>query len=429
MFLYKNLMGVSAPALKLVLKRRVKAGKEDPARLPERMGRPALPRPAGPLIWLHAASVGESQSALTLIHALLAAYPGLRVLVTTGTRTSAELMEKRLPPHAFHQYMPLDHPDWCAQFLNHWTPDSVLWMESELWPNMLSGLQARAIPAALINARLSDRSFKRWKRASKTARQILSAFQIVMCQSPRDQARFDALGAARTIVTDNIKYSAPPLPVNETAAHALDAAIGPRPLWVYASTHDGEEALAARVHEDLKDEIPNILTLIVPRHPHRGEEIEKELFETGLTITRRTEDKILPDAQSDIYIADTLGEMGIFYDISDIVMVGRSFSKDGGGGHNLIEPAQFGCAVLTGPNVQFQQDIARDMRDSDALLQVQDEDALTTALLELFEKPDALDRAKDNAQRFAQHKAGVINLVMDALTPVLNAIPRLKERA
>ncbi len=422
-------MSCSGPVLKQLLARRSARGKEDPARLSERMGTPARLRPDGPLIWLHAASVGEAQSALILIDALLEAYPGLNILVTTGTVTSAELMEKRLPARAFHQYVPLDHPGWVSHFLNHWTPDAALWMESELWPNMLMAIQSRAIPCALINARLSDASYTRWKRLPGLARNILKSFQIILTQTDKDAQRYTSLGAQKAMATDNLKYSAPPLPYIEEDLNTLSKATHNRPLWVYASSHAGEEELAARVHMDLAEEFPDLLTIIVPRHPHRGVEIEDQLTIMGVTATRRTSDKTPPAHSTDIYIADTLGEMGLFYRLGKIVFVGRSFSHDGGGGHNLIEPAQLECTVLTGPNVQFQQQILDDMLDQDALLQVKTQTHLTGALRQLFSEPDYLQSQVEKAGAFARQKTHIIETVMTQLKPVLAALPQIKDKA
>ena len=307
-----------APALDLLLASRLKKGKEDPARLDERKGQTALLRPAGPLVYLHAASVGESQAAMILIHRLLAAYPALTILVTSGTITSAATLAKNLPPRALHQFAPLDRLEWVRRFLNHWRPDAVLWMESELWPNMLGEIKSRSIPAALINARLSDKSYKRWRLFKSSAADVLSAFSTVLAQTQKDALRFKALGVDNVIVTDNIKYSAHPLPADDAQLHTLQTSLGDRPLWLYASTHEGEELLAARVHARLKTTIPDLLTIIVPRHPSRRESILKTLSAYDLKLQMRTDAKITPASTTDLYIADTLGELGLFYRLAPV---------------------------------------------------------------------------------------------------------------
>ncbi|MEZ5919450.1 MAG: glycosyltransferase N-terminal domain-containing protein [Alphaproteobacteria bacterium] len=200
----------SETLLRAVLKKRVAGGKEDPARLNEREGVANWARPEGQLLWLHAASVGEAQSALILIEKLLALNPALHILVTTGTVTSAQLMEKKLPERAFHQFYPLDHPRWVTRFLDHWRPNMVLWMESELWPNMLSEIGKLSIPCALINARLSPRSYKRWRAFRHSAEALLRTFDVILTQTPQDKDYYDTLGAPQVIAAGNLKYSAHP---------------------------------------------------------------------------------------------------------------------------------------------------------------------------------------------------------------------------
>ncbi len=423
--LYKTIMRGGAPVLKSLLKNRAAKGKEDPARLPERMGVPGRARPEGPLLWIHAASVGESQSTLTLIEAINTAYTNLDILVTTGTVTSAELMARRLPENAFHQFYPLDNPAWVRRFLDHWKPDCALWMESEIWPGMLSEIRERKIPAALVNGRLSPRSFSRWKKAGKQIGALLGTFSVCLVQTGEDACHFEELGAGKVIVTDNLKYSSSPLPCDEAGLKALTEAIGKRPCWVYASTHAGEEALACRVHERLKQDIPSLLTILVPRHPHRGPEVMDTCLDAILNAHRRGDDLKLPFADDDIYIADTLGELGLFYRLCDIACIGRSFSDDGGGGHNPIEAAQLGCAVLHGPHVQNLATIYQEMDTAHAAIRLTDEDQFVEELGKLFKEPDYRKERQEKAARFAHDKATVLERVMTELEPVL---AQLKEK-
>lgn len=397
-------------------------GKEDPARLGERKGIASLDRPDGRMCWIHAASVGEAQSALILINSLRRQYPDISILVTTGTVTSARLMETSLPEGAFHQFYPLDHPAWTRRFLEHWKPDFALWMESELWPNMLGQIKAAGIPCLLVNARLSPRSFRLWRMSGKTARSLLDTFQAILCQTQTDFLHFQELGAAQAVVTDNLKYSARPLPCDEAALLAFRAAAGLRPLWVFASTHKGEEELAARVHEILAPKLPDLLTIIVPRHPARRDAIRKALSLHGLSVMFRGEDKQLPHIDTDIYVADTLGELGLFYRAAPVAMVGRSFSEDGGGGHNPLEPAQLGCAVLHGPRVQNLQDIYDDMDGAGAAILCKDEGTLVSSLLELLTSAETLERRKHAALLFARSKENVIERVMPFIDTLVQQI-------
>lgn len=405
-----------------LLDRRMAKGKEDSARLNERKGIAALERPDGVLLWIHAASVGESQSALSLINQIIRDYPSFKILVTTGTVTSADLMAKNLPEGAIHQYYPLDHPDWVDSFLDHWHPDMAIWVESELWPNMLGAVKARNIPSFLVNARLSKRSYGRWKMFKSSIATLLSVFTAILAQTQKDAERFTALGAQNVQVTDNLKYNAKPLPVNEDDLRALKGHMQGRPCWLYASSHKGEEELACRVHQTLKNSIPDLLTIIVPRHPDRGTDVEFTCGTTGLEVIRRTNAKTPPDMETDIYIADTLGELGLFYRLAPVSCIGRSFSDDGGGGHNPIEAAQLHCAVLHGPNIQYQQDIYDEMNADKAALMVHDEAMLSQSIHTLLNDSAALRAQQKRGLNFARNKEGVLERVMSALHPTLNRL-------
>jgi 3-deoxy-D-manno-octulosonic-acid transferase len=418
--------GTSAgkPFIRALLKHRLKQGKESPERLQERMGTPSMPRPQGPLIWVHAASVGEAQSALILVETLLQENATLHILVTTGTRTSAELMSKKLPERAFHQFYPVDHTQWVRRFLDYWKPDAIFWMESELWPNMLREVKQREIPCALVNARLSPQSYKRWAMLSGSAKRLLSAFSGVLCQTQADADAYTSLGAHNVHVTDNLKYSAEPLSADKDSLKALQDVLGDRPSWVYASSHAPEEEIAASVHARLKEQHPKLLTIIVPRHPERRDDIREALSKTGLNVVFRGEGKALPEDNTDIYVADTLGELGLFYTLSDIAFIGRSLSSDGGGGHNPIEAAQLNCTVMHGPLIQNLQDIYDDMASSNAAIEVADADALYAALEKNISNPDTLQGNQKRAADFANAKTSVLSRVMDHVRPMVENLSK-----
>jgi 3-deoxy-D-manno-octulosonic-acid transferase len=417
--LYRSISGAAEPLFSALLASRVKKGKEIAERLPERQGRAHAPRPPSPLVWIHAASVGESQSALILINRLTRKNPGLHILMTTGTVSSANMMQKNLPANAVHQFYPLDHPDWVKSFLDHWHPDLVLWMESELWPNMLGEIKKRSIPAILVNARLSDRSFRRWSWLRGSAGEILSSFNLVLTQSDKEAARYKALGANAVISTGNLKYSAQPLPAGESDLKTLNGAIGQRPLWLYASSHKGEEALACRVHEKLKASFPDILTIIVPRHPERRDDIADVCKSHGLNYILRCEQKNIPAADTDIYIADTFGELGLFYRLALLAVIGRSFSDDGGGGHNPIEAAQLNCAVLYGPHVQYQKELFDEMTAAGAARPVKTETELLAAVRELIAVPSIRETLQKAGYDFVRTKGTVVDSVIESIEPWL----------
>lgn len=420
--LYTALTKRAAPWLERLLDKRLARGKEHPERINERKGIASKPRPDAPLIWLHAASVGESQSALILINRLIETNPKLHILITTGTQTSSQYLETRLPKRTIHQFIPLDHPDWVARFLDHWNPNAALWIESELWPNMLSAIKERNIPAALINARLSKKSFRLWTLSKRSAHTLLSTFALILAQNKGAHDRLQKLGATHTVLSDNLKYSAHALPHNNDNLKHLAARIGKHPIWLFASTHSGEEDMACRIHQILKNTYPDLLTILVPRHPERGNTIAQlcKLYDLN-AINRATNENThtLPDENTDIYIADTLGELGLFYRLTNIAIIGRSFSDDGGGGHNPIEAAQLNCAILHGPNVQHQQELYDDMQSEGACIMTQDEDTLIKTLQNLLTNEPERRTLQKTAYNFAKQKNTVIETVMDHIDPFI----------
>jgi 3-deoxy-D-manno-octulosonic-acid transferase len=419
---YSFLTRAGEPALHFALGRRRRRGKEDAVRLPEKKGLASVSRPEGPLVWFHAVSVGEAQATLALIDALLAAYPRLHILVTTVTVTSAQLTAARLPARCIHQFYPADHPRWVKRFLDHWRPDLALWMESEIWPNMLTALKRRGVPAALINARLSERSAQRWKFAGRSLRRLLSTFSVCLAQTEEDAARFRAFGLAQAVAADNLKYSATPLPAPPEELERLRTALGSRRRWVYASTHDGEERMGCRIHEALRGRFSDLLTVIVPRHPARAAEILETCRNAGLRARVRGEQHDPPAPGDDIYIVDTLGELGLFYRLSPIACIGRSFSNDGGGGHNPIEAARLACAVLHGPHVQNLARIYEELDAAGGALPLHSEDEFTARLEELLADESKLAAIRDRAFAFAREKDAVLERTLAALAPLLARI-------
>jgi 3-deoxy-D-manno-octulosonic-acid transferase len=412
-------MNISTPVLKRLLNKRVKLGKEDPERLDERMGTPSIKRPSGKLVWFHAASVGEAQSTLILIDKLSSINPQANFLITTGTVTSAELMSKRLPNQCFHQYIPLDHPKWTKSFIEHFKPDVVFWLESELWPNMLGHIKTKNIPCVLVNARLSERSLKRWQKSKKSAARLLSSFDLILCQTEEDATSYRVLGAENILITDNIKYSAAPLPFEKQALSKIEEAVTKRPLWLYASTHEGEERIAASIHKSLKAQIPELLTIIVPRHPERGKSIEAELIKLDLKVIRRGSQFNLPSTQDDIYIADTLGELGLFYRLSPIACIGRSFSNDGGGGHNPIEAAQLDTAILHGPHIQNLKAIYDEIDSYGAALCAGTPEKLEEYIYKLIKDEETLHALQNKASEFSVNKSRILERVVKYIEPIL----------
>ncbi|TBW34981.1 3-deoxy-D-manno-octulosonic acid transferase [Siculibacillus lacustris] len=413
---YRGLGRVLAPALPLLLARRTRAGKEDPTRRGERLGRPAKPRPRGPLVWVHAASVGETVSVLALVERLIAA--GTAVLVTTGTVTSAAIAAQRLPAGAFHQFVPFDVAPHLGRFLDHWRPGLAIFVESEMWPTTVLELADRAIPQVLVNARLSERSARRWGLVGGTARALFGRLAAALAQSPGDGARLAALGVGDVRVVGNLKYDGPPLGADPAEQARLAAAIGARPTWLAASTHPGEEAIAAQVHAAAAVHLPGLLTVIAPRHPVRGDEIRRELAGRGLTVASRSQGET-PTAATDVFLADTIGEMGLLYRLVPIAFVGGSLADKGG--QNPIEPARLGCAVIHGPSTRNFADVYRDLDAAGGATAITDAAGLAAAVVAAHGAPDDRAATVERARAVVAAATGALDRTMAALAAPLAA--------
>jgi 3-deoxy-D-manno-octulosonic-acid transferase len=402
-----------APLAAGYLARRRARGKEHQTRFRERFGEASLPRPAGFLVWLHAASVGETMSILPLIEAL--ASRGLAVLLTTGTTTSADLAANRLPAGAMHQFVPIDLPGAVRAFVSHWKPDLALFCESEIWPNLLREAHRLAIPVGIVNGRMSERSGRIWRRMRGTARSLLAPIALVLAQSEGDAARYASLGA-RAIRVGNLKFDVPPLPVDPAARARLATAIGPRPVLAAASTHPGEEAIVIAAFERIRAEKPDSLLILAPRHPARGGEIAALARTRGLETAIRSQGET-PSAASAIYLADTLGELGLVYSLATLAFLGGSLVPIGG--HNPIEPAKLGAPVLHGPHVANFRDVFGALDRAGAALAVRDGAELAEAFLRLADDPAARERLADAARAHVGLSEGALARTLDALAPYL----------
>lgn len=417
--LYRAASWVSAPVAELLLRQRLKEGKEDPARMQERTGLAGRARPAGPLLWIHGASVGESLSVLPLVERFKKDYPALNVLVTTGTITSAKLMAERLPPSAIHQFIPVDHPRFVRGFLNHWKPDAAIFVESEFWPNLLIETRRRARYMALVNGRVSPKSFADWKGKPQSIRFLLSHFDLLIAQDRQNAERLTALSGRDVRSYGNLKNAAPPLPGDVVEETRILADLDGRPFWLAASTHPGEEQAIIAAHKTLKAELPGIVTLIAPRHPERGEEIAALAAEAGVVSRRRSKGEKI-DRATDIYIADTLGELGLFYRLSNATFVGGSLVEKGG--HNPLEPARLGCAILHGPHIFNFAETYADIRGAGGAALVRNDRDLAAAVKRLFADDKtrhamadaARDAAKASAERVLSDVVGALDLKITA---------------
>ena len=327
------------------LARRERAGKETPGRRRERFGRASLPRPDGPLCWFHAASVGETLAILPLIARV--GEMNVTPLLTTNTATSAALAAERLPPGAIHQVQPFDIVPGVRRFLDHWRPDVAVFAESEVWPVTLRELARRDVPPVLVNARMSDRSFGRWSRRPALARALFNGFAHVAAQSPLDAERFAALGAAPVMTTGNLKVDVSAPPADARELNRLREAIGDRPVWLAASVHRDETSGLAEAAASLKRSRPNALALVAPRHPDRASAMREAFEAAGLSVAQRSRDDAL---DADVYLADTMGEMGLWYGLAPVALIGKS-TGGAKGGQNPLEAVACGAAVLSGREV------------------------------------------------------------------------------
>ncbi len=411
--LYQAVSASIAPLSPLVLYCRRKWRPDDFDRAAERFGWPSLPRPEGPLAWLHGASVGESLSLLPLIEKLAAR--GMTILLSTGAASAWAVIAPRLPAGSLHQFLPLDVPQFLTRFLDHWRPNLALVAESEIWPNLFLEIERREIPLILVNARISPNSFRRWRWIPHFVESLLERVDLCLAQSEIDAERFARLGVRHIKVVGNLKYDVAAPPANRKELASLAARIGPRPVWVAASTHRGEEEIAMVVHRKLAQRFPNLLTIIVPRRARRGDEIAALAGAQGLAALQRSREE--PDARlPNIYIADTIGELGLFYRLASIAFLGKSLIRPGGG-QNPIEAAKLGGAVLHGPYVESFADIYQALDEARGGITIRDADTLARVVAVLLNDAGKLRMMARSAGECVRRLGGASGAIMAAIEP------------
>ncbi|HYD87240.1 MAG TPA: 3-deoxy-D-manno-octulosonic acid transferase [Vitreimonas sp.] len=397
-----------APFAGLWLKSRARKGKEDASRLEERFGRYAQARPTGAVIWFHAASVGESGVALSQIEAMAARAPSLSFLISTGTRTSAELVARRATPRVTHVYAPLDSACAVRRFLNHWRPDLGVFVESELWPNLILAAEARRMPLALVNARMSPKSLARWRRWRAAGARLLKAFAFVAAADARTAEALSDVRSAAVPMLGNLKLAAPAPRIDAAARATLSEQIGARPVWLAASTHEGEDEIALAAHATLRAKEPSALLIIAPRHPERGEAI------AALAGGAPRRSRFEPIGNANVYVADTLGELGLFYALAPVSLVAGSLLPHLKG-HNPIEPAKLNSAILTGPHVESFQDVFGALSAAGGAKLTPDADSIASAVLTLWRDEAARTRQLDAARAATAQGAGALETTVERL--------------
>jgi 3-deoxy-D-manno-octulosonic-acid transferase len=418
--IYQFLTRIGGPLIDLYLARRKMLGKEDEERFAERLGKASFPRPSGPLVWMHAASVGEAVSVLPLIKHVTDMDASLNVLLTTGTVTSARLIEKRLPKQAYHQYAPVDKVIAVRRFLKHWKPGLALWVESELWPNLIIETHKTGCAMLQVNACISPDSLEKWKKAGKLARQMLSCFSLSLVQTPEDGRRLEELGAKKTEYIGNLKFDAPALPADPKETGRLVSMIGERPMWLASSTHEGEEQVIAEVHKKLKEKHARLLTIIVPRHPERSAALAETIgAQYKLKVIRRSTGELIRD-DTDVYLADTMGELGVFYRLTGIVLMGGSLVPQGG--HNPLEAARLECAIITGPYVENFTRVYKEMAENGACIRLADQSQLLSELDQLLSDESLQEKYANAALELVESKSGVLEQYNKAIDPYLKTL-------
>src|SRR4030081_3661711 len=411
---YRKLSSAIMPLAPALIKRRLKQGKEAPARIGERRGLSRDIVPPGPLVWIHGASVGEVLAAAALIEKLRAL--NTRILLTAGTVTSAAIVAKRFPADIIHQYVPYDSPRYVERFLDHWRPSLALFIESDLWPNLILSSAARRLPMVLINGRMSHRSFPRGRRVASTISALLGRFDICLAQSHVDAERFTALGSRNVITTGNLKLDVPAPPADTAKLERLMSMTRGRPIIVAASTHPGEEDILLAAHRTLAGYFPSLLTVVVPRHPGRGEAIARTIAASGLHAGLRSREE-LPSAATDVYVADTMGELGLFYRLSPIVFMGGSLVEHGG--QNPIEAVKLGASIVHGPHVFNFTDVYEALDAAGGARRADNLEALVKHLGQLLSDPAARETSAAAGSRVVGELGGALDRTLAALEPYL----------
>src|ERR1700690_286682 len=411
---YQKLSTAVVPLSPALIKRRLKQGKEDPARIGERRGMSGDIRPHGPLVWIPGARVGDGLGAAALIEKLRALNMG--ILLTSGTVTPAAIVAKRFPADIIHQYVPYDSPRYVARFLDHWRPSLALFIESDLWPNLILASAARRLPMVLINGRMSHRSFPRWRRVAGTISALLGRFEVCLAQSRVDAERFTALGSRNVVVTGNLKLDVQAPPADFNKLERLMSVTRGRPIIVAASTHPGEEEKLLEAHRTLAGFFPSLLTVIVPRHPGRGEMIARMVEASGLHAGLRSREE-LPMANADIYVADTMGELGLFYPLWPVRFMGGSLVEHGG--ENPIEAVKLGASIVHGPHVFNFSDVYGALDGAGGAKRADTQEALVKQLGKLLADPAACNLSVAAAERVVSQLGGALERTMAALEPYL----------
>ncbi len=417
MFLYRLISILIYPLLALFLFYRVYKKKEDKIRLKERFGYASTNRPEGRIIWVHAVSVGEANSALTLIEELLKFSSEISILFTTTTLTSAEIIAKKLPAfhgRVIHQFLPLDSYFCVKRFLNFWKIRSAIFVESEIWPNFIFEARRLGISSFLVNARISKKSFKKWLFAKELGFNIFDYFAAIFVQMEEDKKRFEQLTNQEILFYGNLKSQAQDLLVDEKKLTELKSQIAARRFWLASSTHRGEEEFVIDTHKKLKKDFPDLLTILVPRHPNRVNEIK--LLLKDFKVAKRSKNETITNT-TDFYIADTLGEMGIFYSLAPFTFLGGSLFPIGG--HNPFEPIKLGCTVITGRDTFNFKEIYEKLEKENACTIINSGNELPTIVKNFLQNSNNAQAISHKALKLMNNSENIAKKIVKKIDQIL----------
>lgn len=413
--IYKFISILIYPYIRLLLLKRVKNEKEDELRYKEKLGYYKEFRPKGKLIWFHAASIGEFNAILPIIRALSIDYPAINILVTTVTITAAKIAANNLPKNAIHQFAPLDCYNIVQRFLNFWKPDLVIWTESEFWPNMIVSAKKIA-PLLLINARLSEKSYRKWKYIPYLAKFILSKFSLILAQNKETKVFIEALGVKNIIESGNLKFIAENFTFDNKEVDSLKEQLAGRVVLMAASTHPGEEEMFIRLQQNLQQY--NLFTIIAPRHPNRKEEVVSLLSTAKLNYITRSSGKVIGQ-NVNVLLLDTLGEFGLFYRLSNIVCVGGSWKKIG---HNFIEAAKLKNLIIFGSNMDNSREVSDDFLNKAAALNANNIEEIEAIVKDYLLKPESFEKIQAMAEKTVDEMNQVKSFVLDHIKPYIEKL-------
>lgn len=415
---------VSGPLWRIAHRKRLKSGKELPDRVAEKYARYDARRPPGTVLWFHALSVGESLALLPLVERALANLPDAHLILTTSTATSAAALDKAgLPDRARHVLLPIDTAAATRAFLDHWKPDIAAFAELDFWPRLMVETHARGVPMIIVNSRMPKGNFKSRRRLGGMMRDILRLFDRLLVQDAASKDRFADLGADpdRVEVVGALKAAARPLPSDEAELAALRAAIGNRPVWLAAATIAAEHPAMIEAHRIVTGTIPDALLVVAPRHVRDGDETERLSRIAFDKVARRTRDEPVT-SETQVYIADTIGEMGLWYRVAPVSFVGHSLGE-GLEGKNPFEAAALGSAILHGPEVSYFSESYAALTAEGAATRVGSPQALADAVLKL-QSPDTRTKMTDGAARVIDAQRGVLERTWEVLRDALQARER-----